>query len=74
MKVTGSTAALAPVTDLHPQAAPLSPTDEDWAARVAAVAYRFGVTPRGARGMMAGFPSECQAAVMAELAAIAGAA
>lgn len=63
-------ATLAPVTVLHPQA-PLSPTDEAWASRVAAVLYRFGVKPRGARRMTAVFPDECQAAVMAELTAMA---
>lgn len=68
------TATIAPVTVLHPQAA-LSPADEAWAPCVAATLHRFGVTPRGARSMMAGeFPTEPQALVMAEMAAIAGAA
>lgn len=63
----------ATVTQLRPDLpqAPLSPTDEAWASRVAAVLYRFGVKPRGARRMTAVFPDECQAAVMAELTAMA---
>lgn len=64
------TATIAPVLPIRPQA-PLSPTDEAWASRVAAVLYRFGVKPRGARRMTAVFPDECQAAVMAELTAMA---
>jgi hypothetical protein len=64
---------LAPVLPIRPQAA-LSPSDEAWAARVAAMAYRFGVGTRGVRRMMTGFPRECVDAAVSELAAIAGAA
>jgi hypothetical protein len=66
--------SLAPALPIRAQAA-LSPAGEAWASRVAATLHRFGVKPRGARRMLAGeFPSECQAVVMAEMAAIAGAA
>jgi hypothetical protein len=60
-----------PSADTNEQAAPeLSPSDRAWAARVAAMAYGFGVTPRGVRRIMAGFPSECVDAAVSALAAL----
>lgn len=53
-----------------PSAAELSPSDAAWASRVAAMAYQFGITPRGVRGMMAGFPSACVDAAVSALAAL----
>jgi hypothetical protein len=48
----------------------LSPSDEAWASRVAAMAHRYGMAPRGVREMMAGFPPECIAAAVSALAAL----
>jgi hypothetical protein len=53
-----------------PAAPEVSPSDQAWASRVAAVAYRFGMAPRGVREMMAGFPPECIAATLSALAAL----
>jgi hypothetical protein len=62
--------SLAPVTDITPEAAPAT-ADQDWASYLAALAYRNRVTAAGVRRMMSGFPSEAEALVAAELAALA---
>ena len=63
---------IANVLPIRPQAAlPPAPSDEDWAAYIAGWAYLYRMDAQKVHGIMTGLPTECEALVMSELAALA---